>query len=107
MASKNFHPAKDTAQRTLQASKRDNGFVERATVIESTDGVSLEVAVTPGSESVDVAALICHPWGRIGGSMRDSVVVSLRNVLSGEGFTVCRWLLRNPSFILVRLSHSV
>jgi alpha/beta superfamily hydrolase len=91
--SKDFHSSRDNAQRTLQASRQENSFVERATIIESTDGVSLEVAVTPGSESVDVAALICHPWGRIGGSMRDSVVVSLRNVLSGEGFTVCRWLL--------------
>jgi alpha/beta superfamily hydrolase len=78
-------------QRTLLASSKSTDFVERTTLIDSTDGVSLEVAVTPGSTRVDVAALICHPWGRLGGSMRDSVVVSLRNVLSAEGFTVCRW----------------
>ena len=91
MTSKELRPAKESANRVLQASDQSSCFVERATVIDSTDGVSLEVAVTPGSESVDIAAVICHPWGRLGGSMRDVVVVSLRNVLSAEGFTVCRY----------------
>ena len=96
-----------SVQRSLQSSSRANSFVERCTTIDSTDGVTLEAAVTPGFEDVDVGVIICHPWGRLGGSMRDAVVVSLRNQLSAEGFTVCRYKsvlefeFRNPTSCLL------
>jgi hypothetical protein len=86
-----FQPASQVTQRILRASNRSNDFIERSTIIDSSDGVTLEAAVTAGAEDVDVAAVICHPWGRLGGSMRDTVVVSLRNALCGLGITVCRY----------------
>eukprot|EP00960_Hanusia_phi_P068002 766749-Hanusia_phi.AAC.4 len=40
------------------------------------------------------AAVLCHPWGRLGGCMDDHVILSVRNALIDQGFLVCRFNFR-------------
>jgi len=64
---------------------------EHMTVIHSAGGAELQAAVTPGTDR-GWAAIVCHPWGKLGGDMNNPVVVSLRNGLAKRGFTVCRYV---------------
>lgn len=68
---------------------------EHVTVIHSHGGAELEAAITPGSRQ-GWAAVVCHPWGKLGGDMDNPVVITLKNALARRGFTVCR-LLTPPS----------
>mmetsp|Transcript_21483 Transcript_21483/g.53990 ORF Transcript_21483/g.53990 Transcript_21483/m.53990 type:complete len:236 (-) Transcript_21483:63-770(-) len=69
-------------------------MMEKHTLIPGEGGVDLEAAVTPSAANTDYAAVVCHPWGRLGGCMDDHVVMSLRDALVQEGFTVCRFNFR-------------
>jgi hypothetical protein len=64
---------------------------EHMTVIHSAGGAELRAAVTPGTDR-GWAAIVCHPWGKLGGDMNNPVVVSLRNGLAKRGLTVCRYV---------------
>eukprot|EP00961_Rhodomonas_salina_P153870 2072512-Rhodomonas_salina.1 len=63
----------------------------------TTDNAQLECGIVPGGRK---GAVVCHPWGKLGGSMNDPVVVSVRNELARAGFTVCRYVTPpvKPSF---------
>ncbi|SGY69279.1 BQ5605_C004g02985 [Microbotryum silenes-dioicae] len=52
----------------------------------------LSYALThPTSDPPTRLALLAHPWGRLGGSKDDHVVVGVMNALVKEGYAVCRY----------------
>lgn len=67
--------------------------VERGTHSISPDGPTLDFALhhpTDAGRSCR-AALIAHPYGRLGGCKEDHVVVALAEKLASEGWTVLRY----------------
>jgi len=83
--------ARRTAGRSRPGSFTRVQMSEHMTVIHSAGGAELQAAVTPGTDR-GWAAIVCHPWGKLGGDMNNPVVVSLRNGLAKRGFTVCRYV---------------
>jgi hypothetical protein len=83
--------ARRTAGRSRPRSFTRVQMSEHMTVIHSAGGAELQAAVTPGTDR-GWAAIVCHPWGKLGGDMNNPVVVSLRNGLAKRGFTVCRYV---------------
>jgi len=61
------------------------------------DGVSLSYALhlsihsTSSSTSKRKLALVAHPWGRLGGSKNDHMVVSTSRMLQRQGYDVIRY----------------
>jgi len=54
----------------------------------------LEAMVQVGSDRNDVAIILTHPWGRLGGDMDFPIVKHLARFFGGLGFTVCRFNFR-------------
>ncbi|GAA6000858.1 hypothetical protein JCM10207_004693 [Rhodosporidiobolus poonsookiae] len=57
------------------------------------DGTTLDYCLhTPAAPPPQPkAALVAHPWGRLGGRKEDHVVVALADTLADEGWTVVRY----------------
>lgn len=65
--------------------------VEHGTHSISPDGPTLAWALHHPTQAGYRAALIAHPYGRLGGCKEDHVVVALAEKLASEGWTVLRY----------------
>ena len=67
---------------------------ELRTRVELGEGASLEAAITPPPASSVKLAVVCHPWGKLGGCMDDGVVRTVSRALALGGIGVCRFNFR-------------
>ena len=67
---------------------------ELRTFIDVGDGATLEAAITPPGPSSARLAVVCHPWGKLGGCMDDGVVRTIARALAADGVGTCRFNFR-------------
>ncbi|SCV72458.1 BQ2448_3995 [Microbotryum intermedium] len=83
MSTPRTYPYTEQALVTLPRSTENSG---------PTSSFSLSYALTrPNSDPPQRLALVAHPWGRLGGSKDDRVVVAVTDALVKERYTVCRY----------------
>ena len=68
--------------------------IELRTFIDVGDGASLEAAITPPGPSSSRLAVVCHPWGKLGGCMDDGIVRTIARALAADGVGTCRFNFR-------------